>query len=507
MRSIVVLAWCLRGGAGGVAVANPRDMQSSTILALNHFSSGELSHSQAAYYRMWVPLTIDLVKIVRVNLRGEADVSVSVQLLRSQGNNTWQLHGTGPQELELRTAELCSTVNRPNRPAVHNGCFMFLNVVPRSPGAVQYQLGVLDVHDPFGHGCAPGCTDSDLSSPECNVRCNTSACGYDHGACLSTPVVSVKEDDCSVGCSSSWLEDGYCDEACFTVECDWDGSDCELSDVNVCAEGCLPEFLGDGECDESCNYDECSWDGYDCEPRSLECFWQDDGSDYRGIVNHTLSGLPCQMWTRQQPQQHVVTSERYPNAGLGAHSYCRNPDGKAWPWCYTREASIRWEVCELRLPPDLDCRSVARQVRVQHLNQVSSEQRAGEPQESRRSQCKQACAGTWEQLHRGDCSASCSVTRGEPADACIDEVDDCLGRHEEWQRLLLVVSLAVFGTAVFVFALLMHIGRWRAKNPQHEFGLSDGGDYASSPSMHYTGLLATTPASMLKAVEIVDIVE
>ena len=45
--------------------------------------------------------------------------------------------------------------------------------------------------------------------------------------------------------------------------------------------------------------------------------------DYRGTINVTMSGLPCQKWTEQTPHQHSRVPENYPNSGVGDHNYCR----------------------------------------------------------------------------------------------------------------------------------------------------------------------------------------
>nr|XP_006815389.1 PREDICTED: uncharacterized protein LOC100369221 [Saccoglossus kowalevskii] len=83
---------------------------------------------------------------------------------------------------------------------------------------------------------------------------------------------------------------------------------------------------------------------------SNDCYTQADGSDYRGNENATRHGDICQKWTDQSPHHHIRTPTNYPNAGLGDHNYCRNPDGKVKPWCYTTNHLIRWRYCDVGEP-------------------------------------------------------------------------------------------------------------------------------------------------------------
>ena len=81
----------------------------------------------------------------------------------------------------------------------------------------------------------------------------------------------------------------------------------------------------------------------------LECA-DDDQRDYRGFVSTTKSGLTCQKWTEQIPQSHTRTPANFPNAGLGDHNYCRNPDLEIAAWCYTTSPTgPRRELCSV--PP------------------------------------------------------------------------------------------------------------------------------------------------------------
>jgi hypothetical protein len=83
--------------------------------------------------------------------------------------------------------------------------------------------------------------------------------------------------------------------------------------------------------------------------------WKDvaQGTDYRGDVAITRSSKPCQKWTAQAPHPNLHMSPvLYPEAGLGDHAKCRNPDGKQAPWCFTTDPDTEWEYCNVGLP---DC--------------------------------------------------------------------------------------------------------------------------------------------------------
>ena len=81
-------------------------------------------------------------------------------------------------------------------------------------------------------------------------------------------------------------------------------------------------------------------------PRSLECA---DGNqaDYRGFATVTKDSIPCQKWTEFTPHTHTKTAANYPNAGLGDHNYCRNPDNSATAWCFTTDPTIRRQSCRI----------------------------------------------------------------------------------------------------------------------------------------------------------------
>ena len=79
-----------------------------------------------------------------------------------------------------------------------------------------------------------------------------------------------------------------------------------------------------------------------------------NGKMYQGHVSETVTGKPCQRWDAQEPHLHTKDAANFPDDNLAdAADYCRNPDPKYWPWCFTMDASTRFEYCSIQ---DLVCR-------------------------------------------------------------------------------------------------------------------------------------------------------
>ena len=109
---------------------------------------------------------------------------------------------------------------------------------------------------------------------------------------------------------------------------------------------------------ESCLIEVCSPPPPPLPPPVDECLGEPSGHTYRGTLAVTRSGYVCQEWTSDAPQPPTYTADDYPNAGLGAHNYCRNPNLRPQgPWCYTTNPDVPWEACDLNRCDGADCKT------------------------------------------------------------------------------------------------------------------------------------------------------
>ncbi|KAL8574877.1 hypothetical protein ACOMHN_003437 [Nucella lapillus] len=82
------------------------------------------------------------------------------------------------------------------------------------------------------------------------------------------------------------------------------------------------------------------------EEVSDHCY-KNRGRWYNGTVNMTASGLICQAWADNFPQQHERSPLVFPEL-VGAENFCRNPGSEEErPWCYTTVLEKRWEFCDI----------------------------------------------------------------------------------------------------------------------------------------------------------------
>ncbi|XP_061108444.1 hepatocyte growth factor [Conger conger] len=88
---------------------------------------------------------------------------------------------------------------------------------------------------------------------------------------------------------------------------------------------------------QTCDIPQCS------EVECMKC----NGEGYRGPMDHTESGKECQRWDLMEPHKHHFHPKRYPDKGL-KDNFCRNPDNRLRPWCYTLDPKTPWEYCSIR---------------------------------------------------------------------------------------------------------------------------------------------------------------
>ena len=64
-----------------------------------------------------------------------------------------------------------------------------------------------------------------------------------------------------------------------------------------------------------------------------DCYLWQNGTDYRGTVAHTKSGLDCQAWASDKPhEKYKITNSDFEKYGL-QKNYCRNPhESRYGPW-------------------------------------------------------------------------------------------------------------------------------------------------------------------------------
>ncbi|CAG0897519.1 unnamed protein product [Darwinula stevensoni] len=84
-----------------------------------------------------------------------------------------------------------------------------------------------------------------------------------------------------------------------------------------------------------------------------ECKTTQSSEDYTGTKQTTKSGLPCQPWLRNSPNDlvplHSLKKWKFPDELHPSHNFCRNPDADAGgPWCYNGAGTDpRWEHCDV----------------------------------------------------------------------------------------------------------------------------------------------------------------
>ncbi|XP_019636274.1 PREDICTED: uncharacterized protein LOC109478904 [Branchiostoma belcheri] len=256
-----------------------------TVLRSTGRSWAEVDHNWGQQNRVLSPLNgIDLSD--NPNTKGVSLNEIDLNGLLSPRAQLWRLHFPRENQAEIieiseiRFFQACSQVER-----------------------TVCTDGDCDVHEVI----CDGIVDCDDGSDENN--CDEERCL--NGTTISTTRVCDGTDDCG------------------------DNSDEENCSPSACDNGAL--FHWATRCDGK---DDC---GDNSDEKNCDCYHlRDRGASYRGLANRDRS---CQFWTSQYPHAHNHTPEAYPSAGL-EWNYCRNPDGKDRPWCYTNNPLVRWRYCD-----------------------------------------------------------------------------------------------------------------------------------------------------------------
>jgi hypothetical protein len=87
--------------------------------------------------------------------------------------------------------------------------------------------------------------------------------------------------------------------------------------------------------------------GCDFVPEVVETVMGTNGQDYRGKQTKTKSGLTCQAWNVDIPNNRgSITPTAFPQADL-SKNYCRNPDNRTGGiWCFTTDLNTPFEQCD-----------------------------------------------------------------------------------------------------------------------------------------------------------------
>ena len=85
---------------------------------------------------------------------------------------------------------------------------------------------------------------------------------------------------------------------------------------------------------------------------SSECLRTPQGLDYFGTNSRTSDNIECQRWDKQEPNAHAFATE-FMGLSVSEHkNYCRNPDSRERPWCYTVNSTVPFQYCDIPYCPE-----------------------------------------------------------------------------------------------------------------------------------------------------------
>ena len=78
-----------------------------------------------------------------------------------------------------------------------------------------------------------------------------------------------------------------------------------------------------------------------------KCLSNPSGLNYFVTVSRTTDNIECQRWDEQKPHKHVFSTE-FMGLPVSKHNnYCRNPDSRERPWCYTVDSTVPFQYCDI----------------------------------------------------------------------------------------------------------------------------------------------------------------
>lgn len=87
---------------------------------------------------------------------------------------------------------------------------------------------------------------------------------------------------------------------------------------------------------------------YSLSEDKAECLHSVMGLEYFGTEAKTEDGIDCQRWDKQEPHTHMFSSGFMGFVSSEHENYCRNPDYDEKPWCYTVNATVRYQYCDIQ---------------------------------------------------------------------------------------------------------------------------------------------------------------
>uniref|UniRef100_A0A9J7Z7U4 Neurotrypsin n=1 Tax=Cyprinus carpio carpio TaxID=630221 RepID=A0A9J7Z7U4_CYPCA len=87
-----------------------------------------------------------------------------------------------------------------------------------------------------------------------------------------------------------------------------------------------------------------NYSGRFCQVGPNDCY-EGNGESYIGFVSQTVEEIECLPWNYYR----IPFKEFEGNETIGAHNYCRNPDGDREPWCFLNDkGNLRWDYCNAK---------------------------------------------------------------------------------------------------------------------------------------------------------------